>query len=209
LASVNKTGQDDIKAGLMATKMSQVTARSSANLTGAGNNLAALWGGAGVIGICVFAIWRITPHALDALSYQLSLLQWFVLIANVLFMAWSEGYRGFQQKFSPRTAARVLYLQRTVTPWWMKVLAPLFCIGYFQATRRARLVAWIGTFGIIILVLMVNRLDQPWRGIIDAGVVVGLTWGVASLLVSYIRVFSAGEYQVSPELPETTMPENF
>jgi hypothetical protein len=30
---------------------------------------------------------------------------------------------------------------------------------------------------------------------------------VASLLVSYIRVFSAGEYQVSPELPEATMPE--
>ncbi len=65
------------------------------------------------------------------------------------------------------------------------------------------LVAWVGTSGIIILVLLVNQLDQPWRGIIDAGVVVGLTWGVISLVASYIRVFSTGEYQESPELPET------
>ncbi len=183
--------------------MSQVTARSGADSTVARNRLAAFWGAAGVVGICAFAIWRLTPYMIEALDHELSLLQWIALVANVLFMAWSEGYRGFQEKFSPRAAARALYLYRTATPWPTKVLAPLFCFGYFQATRRAMLVAWVGTSGIIILVLLVNQLDQPWRGIIDAGVVVGLTWGVISLVASYIRVFSTGEYQASPELPET------
>jgi hypothetical protein len=207
LAPGEKTGEDDIKGRFIATKMSQVTARSGADSTVAHNSLAAFWGAAGVVGICAFAIWRITPHALGALDYELSPLQWVALVANVLFMAWSEGYRGFQQKFSPRAAARALYLYRTATPWWTKVLAPLFCFGYFQATRRAMLVAWVGTIGIAILVLLIYQLDQPWRGIIDAGVVVGLTWGVIALIASYIRAFSTGEYQVSPELPETVNSE--
>ena len=205
LVSGEKTGEDDIKGRFIATKMSQVTARSGADSTVARNSLAAFWGAAGVVGICAFAIWRLTPNALAALDHELSPLQWFALIANVLFMAWSEGYRGFQQKFSPRAAARALYLYRTAMPWPTKALAPLFCFGYFQATRRAMLVAWIGTIGIVILVLLVNQLNQPWRGIIDAGVVVGLTWGVISLVASYIRVFTTGEYQASPELPATTL----
>jgi len=33
-----------------------------------------------------------------------------------------------------------------------------------------------GTAAIVVLVLLVHRLEQPWRGIVDAGVVTGLTW---------------------------------
>jgi len=33
----------------------------------------------------------------------------------------------------------------------------------------------------------VRRLAQPWRGIIDAGVVVGLAWGVGSVVYYALR----------------------
>jgi hypothetical protein len=81
-------------------------------------------------------------------------------------------------------------------------MAPLFCIGYFDACRHTRTFAWAGTIGIVILVLLVHRLDQPWRGIIDAGVVVGLSWGLISLVVSALAVVRTGEYPASPKVPD-------
>lgn len=164
------------------------------------NGIAAAWGAAGVAGICVFAVWRLTPIATEALSMPLTALQWLVLVANTGFMAWSEGYRGFQQKFAPRAAARALYVLRTPMSLGTRLLAPLFCFGYFHATRRARLVAWIGTFGILSLVVIIQQLDQPWRGIIDAGVVIGLSWGVVSLAINYYKAFRSGEYPADPEV---------
>lgn len=162
--------------------------------------LAALWGGFGVVAILVYAIWRITPHAWQAIDGGMNIWQWLILLANVVFMAWSEGYRGFQNRFSPRVAARTLYLQRNpgiITGWF----APLFVIGYFHADRRTLWLAWIGTLAIVVLVLLVHQLPQPWRGILDAGVVVGLSWGLASLLVSFQRTFATGEYERNPGLP--------
>jgi len=165
------------------------------------NIVTAAWGAIGVIGICLFAIWRLAQYTLEAFEMPFTTLQWTAIVANVVFMAWSEGYRGFQQKFSPRAAARALYLYRTPTRWWTRLLAPLFCFGYFQASRRVVIATWSVTTGIVMLVLVVHQLDQPWRGIIDAGVVVGLTWGVVSLLACYIKAFGTGEYPSPPEVP--------
>ena len=67
------------------------------------------------------------------------------------------------------TAARVIF-------------APLFAAGYFGGSRRERLGVCLGTAAILGLVGLVHRLDQPWRGIVDAGVVAGLAWGVVATL---------------------------
>jgi len=165
------------------------------------HRVAAFWGMFGVMAIVLYAIVRLVPYVLAALEVDLDALQWLVLAANVGFMAWSEGYKGFQLKFSPRVAARALYLCREPTSRWTLIMAPLFCIGYFDACRRTKILAWAGTIGIVILVLLVHRLDQPWRGIIDAGVVVGLSWGLISLVVSAVTVIRSGEYPVSPKVP--------
>jgi hypothetical protein len=154
----------------------------------------------GVMAIVLYAIVRLAAHVIGALAVGLDVLQWLALMVNVVFLAWSEGYRGFQLKFSPRVAARALYLWRTPTPLITRLVAPLFCIGYFDASRRTKTVAWAGTTGIVILVLLVHRLDQPWRGIVDAGVVVGLSWGLTSLVVMAVATFRVGEYLVSPEV---------
>ncbi len=164
------------------------------------NPFTAAWGALGVVAICAFAIWRLAQQTLEAFEYTLTALQWAVLVGNVAFMAWTEGYRGFQRRFSPRAAARALYLYRTPTPVWTRALAPLFCFGYFRATRSVLVVTWSVTAFIVVLVLLIHQLEQPWRGVIDAGVVVGLTWGVVSLCACYAKAFGPGEYPVSPDI---------
>jgi hypothetical protein len=115
-------------------------------------------------------------------------------------MAYTEGYRGFQKQFSPRTAARVRYL-RDRPDGLRSLLAPLFAMGFFHATRRTKIVAFALTFGILILVMLVHRLEQPWRGIIDASVVLGLSWGVVSLAASMVAALGRPDYTASPEVP--------
>lgn len=162
---------------------------------------AAAWGIVGIVLVLVYAIVRLAAFASEAIVGGLSLLEWAALIINVLFMAWSEGYRGFQLRFSPRVASRALYLYQNSTPLYVRVLGPFFCFGYFRASRRPLIFAWVGTLAIVVLVLLVNRLSQPWRGIIDAGVVVGLSWGVVSLISSTRKAFTAGDHLCSPEVP--------
>ncbi len=162
--------------------------------------MAAAWGVAAVVGILAFAVYRLAPHASAAVALGLSPLQWVLLVGNTGFMAWAEGYRGFQLKFSPRVAARALHLVQYPT-LTRALLAPLFCIGYFQSSRRGLLAAWIGTLAIVVVVVLVQMLQQPWRGILDAGVVVGLSWGIVSFLHSVWLTFRQARYQRSPEVP--------
>jgi hypothetical protein len=48
----------------------------------------------------------------------------------------------------------------------------------------------------------VRLLAQPWRGIIDGGVVVGLAWGLVSLVVFGFQALTADEFPYAPEVPE-------
>jgi len=143
--------------------------------------LAALWGLTGFFVLLVYSVYRLTPVAVQALSTELNWYHWLVFALNLGFMAYAEGYRGFQQNFSPRLVARALYLRQRPTPL-RALLAPLFCMGYFDAPRRRMLSIWLLTAMIIILVSVIRLLPQPWRGILDAGVVVGLSWGIAATL---------------------------
>jgi len=163
--------------------------------------LACLWGLLGVTAILAFAVFRLGRHMFSAFEYDWSLLQVAACILNVAFMAWSEGYRGFQKGFSPRTVARAMHLIRH-PGWFSGLLAPLFCAGYFLAEKRVRMVVWIGTVGIVILVLLVQQTPQPWRGIIDAGVVVGLSWGIVSLWLIAIRSLISGVPPADSRVPE-------
>jgi DMSO/TMAO reductase YedYZ heme-binding membrane subunit len=114
-------------------------------------------------------------------------------------MAYAEGYRGFQKGFSPRVAARAKYLKDK--PDLMRsLLAPFFCMGYFHASRKRKIVSISLTIAIIGLVLMVGRVPQPWRGIIDVGVVIGLAWGIISLFIFTVQAFTSKEFKYSPEV---------
>lgn len=163
--------------------------------------LAATWGIAGFSLLIMSAIFRLGDIALDIRNYDLSAVQWLVLLASILFMAYSEGYKGFQLKFSPRFAARCLYLKQN--PRLMhSLLAPLFCMGFFYTTRRRKITSSILAVAIIGFILIAHQLTQPWRGILDAGVVVGLGWGMVSLIYFMQQAFTDPGFDYSPELPD-------
>jgi hypothetical protein len=163
-------------------------------------NLAAVWGLAGVFLLLTSATVRLAPLAIKAFEFPFSLFQWISLAAIVVGMAYMEGYKGFQKGFSPRVAARARYLREN--PRFLHILlAPFFCMGYFHATRRRKITSISLTLGIIVLILMVRMVEQPWRGIIDAGVVVGLAWGVLSLVAFSVQGLGREVYPYDPEVP--------
>jgi len=162
--------------------------------------LGVVWGVAGVGAVLVYAALSLGAYAFQAVAVGLSPLQWLVLVVNTAFMAWAEGYRGFQLRFSPRVAARALDLYQRPTALRL-LLAPFFCVGYFGATVRLQRTVWLGTGLIVLAVLAFNRLDQPWRGILDAGVMVGLMWGTTSLLWASWATFRGRSALVPSEVP--------
>lgn len=161
--------------------------------------LGAIWGVGGIALVLVYAASSLGRYTLEAVAGGLTPVEWLALAGTSAFMAWAEGYRGFQQRFSPRVAARALHLYRAPSTGRL-LLAPLFCTGYFGATARLRLTAWIGTVLIVCAVLLFNRVPQPWRGILDSGVLVGLCWGTVTLLSCAWTAFRLGRAPVSAEV---------
>lgn len=157
------------------------------------------WAVTGIGLLLGFAIARLAPIALGALGSPLLWPHWIALTAFVGLMAYAEGYKGFQRSFSPRFGARCRYLYHHPTPLRV-LLAPLFCMSYFDATRRRRISSWLLTLMIIGLILVVQQMPQPWRGIIDAGVCVGLLWGLAATTAYAILAFASADFRHSPEV---------
>jgi hypothetical protein len=163
--------------------------------------LGAVWGVLGISLLLGSAIYRLTLVALDTFTYTLTPLQWAFLLVFLLFMLYFEGYRGFHLSFSPRVAARARYL--TDNPHvGHSLLAPVFCMGFFHTTRRRMITSSALTLMIISFVVIVHGLAQPWRGIIDIGVVAGLAWGLVTILFFATTAFTSDGFEHSPEVPE-------
>ncbi len=161
--------------------------------------MAALWGITGIGLLLGSAIYRLSSIGWQTFNYELLWYHWLALALCVLFMGFAEGYRGFQKAWSPRVAARALYLSQNVSPVRF-VLAPLFCMGFFSIVRKRMIVTYCLTLGVVAMVLLVHQLDQPWRGIVDLGVVIGLVWGLTSLFFFTLQAFFGKEFEHSPEI---------
>ena len=126
--------------------------------------LGAAWGISGVCLLILFAVYRLSGMAMTAFEIDLQWHHWLVLIANTIFMAYSEGYRGFQLAFAPRVAARARHLLNH--PKLLHVLlAPLFCMGYFHTTRKRLIVAYGLLVGVMVLILIYQQRGEAWCGI--------------------------------------------
>lgn len=160
------------------------------------------WGIAGVLAMLSFAVYRLAPIAFELRGLQLSLLQSAALVFSVAYMSYAEGYKGFYKGFSPRLIQRAVFLRNN--PRWLHVLlAPAFCMGYFYATRRRKILSIGLTVVVMGFVVVARQLPQPWRGILDAGVVAGLSVGIASILYFLVQSLRDSDFiQVSPEVPE-------
>ena len=151
--------------------------------------LAAAWGFLGFAAMMLEAIYRLSQHAWVGLSAEPAvLLAYGVCMGGMMYM---EGYRGFQQKFSPRFAQRALFLRREPTVL-RAVLAPLYCMALFDAPRRRVIASWVLVVAIVLLILVIRQLEQPWRGAVDAGVVAGLSYGTLATTWFVWRAFRRG-----------------
>ncbi len=151
--------------------------------------------------LLTFAVYRLAPMALALEGLPLSLLHWAALVFSMLYMAYAEGYKGFHQGFAPRVVIRADYLRQN--PRVLHVLlAPIFCMGYIYATRRRKLLSYGLSLMIVSFVLVARMLPQPWRGIVDAGVVTGLAIGIGSIMYFLIVIMFKPERLVaSAEVP--------
>lgn len=163
--------------------------------------IGAFWGIAGLSLLFSNALIRLYPYSKELNDFIFEWYHWAALFISLSFMGYAEGYKGFHLKFSPRAAARALYLMHNPTPVRI-IFAPLFCIGFFHATRKRKIVAYTLTAMIILLIIGVRQLEQPWRGIVDAGVLLGLGWGLVSVWIFTYEAFFTSGYDVSPETPE-------
>ena len=162
--------------------------------------LGAVWGAGGVGLLLGGAVYRLTPTAFEPFDGPLTTGHWAFLVVWVIAMLVMEGYFGFQRSFSPRCAARARYLADHPDAV-RSLFAPFFCLGYFHAARRVQVRSILLTVGIVALVVAMRWVAQPWRGIVDLGVVLGLTWGIVSIGVFVFMAFATDGFSRSPETP--------
>lgn len=162
-----------------------------------------LWAVVGVSLLLGNPVYRLGKRALDSFDLAWTPIHWIALAVCLIFMGYSEGYKGFQKAFSPRAASRTRYLRDNPTVLRV-VLAPFFVMCFFGATKKRLIVSWVLLLTIIGLILLVQQLpaDKPWRGIIDAGVVFGLSWGLITFWAYLIPALTRATFDVPPELNE-------
>jgi len=162
--------------------------------------IAACWGFLGIFALFGYAIVRLSQIGIDAWDMPFTWYHWLGLVVWILFMAYNEGYKGFQKGFSPRVAARTAYLYKHPSLLRL-VLAPLFCMGFFHISRKRQILTFSLTLMIFGLVQLVSLLEQPWRGIVDLGVVIGLAWGLVTLSLFSVQALTQDDYPHSPDVP--------
>jgi hypothetical protein len=79
-------------------------------------------------------------------------------------------------------------------------------MGLVHASRRRLLGSWLVLASIVGLVLIIRTLEQPARGIVDAGVVAGLAWGLVATVLLAARALRGEVPEVDLELPEGSPP---
>jgi len=140
----------------------------------------------GIIAIFSSAIFRLYPHVKEGFSYQFSTLNWIVMIAYLIIMIVGKGYFALYRSFVPRVINRskILIAEGKLLD---RLLAPLYCMGFFKAPIKRLIISYAMLSFIITFISSASRISQPWRGIIDLGVIVGLSIGIISLLFLGIK----------------------
>ncbi len=151
-----------------------------------------------ILGRALSRLFPLSVEALEQLPWTTA--QYAFAAVWLIFMGYAEGYKGFQKRFAPRVVARAWHLAANPR-WHHLLLAPAFCIGYFHGSRRRLITSWAITIGVVLIVMVVKQVSQPWRGIVDLGVVLGLGWGLVAVLGQAVVVARRGGTDVDPQLP--------
>lgn len=159
------------------------------------------WGVGGVALILLNPIVRLSALPIETLANGLTPAQWALAVGWTAFMLYSEAYRGFHKQFAPRVAVRAMALAAAPRPW-LVLFAPFMCMGLIHANRKRLIVSRSLLVGIVVLVVLVRQVPNPWRGIIDLGVVLGLASGLGSVLWFAGRAMAGSPPNVPADLPD-------
>lgn len=151
------------------------------------NNIAGVWGVTQVIYIFGNAIKRLYPVAVEPIiKDDMTSTHWTLYAVWCAYMAYVEGYKAFHLKFSPSVVERSFGIGPD--PSLVKlILAGPYAMGLFGATKTKMIVSWCITVGVFGLTKLVKGLPYPYRGIVDAGVVLGLSMGLLSMVYHSIK----------------------
>ncbi|MET0389336.1 MAG: hypothetical protein ABW321_25405 [Polyangiales bacterium] len=129
------------------------------------------------------AIVRLGGRGLTTLASGLSALEAAAMTALTLLFAYGEGYRALHRHFVPNVLARLARLpppgQLSFTRW---LLAPFYALGLAHVDGPSLRRGWASVAAIVLAIVVVRALPEPWRGIVDASVAVALSIGLLSLV---------------------------
>ena len=119
-------------------------------------------------------------RAFVTVSHGLEPLEWLALAIVTIGFVYGEGVRALERRWVPRMVTRAAELNPGA-PRLHRVFAPLYAMSLIGAERGPVVRAWLGAAAIVVAVLVVRGLPEPWRGIIDAGVGAALLWGLLAI----------------------------
>lgn len=161
-------------------------------------NILGGWGVIQVLCILANAIKRVMPIAIEPLiKKNLTPIQIILCIIWCTYMIYTEGYKTFQLKFSPLVVKRAFGLSKNLSVVNCLLAGP-YSMGLFGATRKRIIISWAVTIGVFGLVKAVKQLAYPWRSIVDAGVVLGLSYGVIAMCIQAVRAM----FGIIPDIDE-------
>lgn len=156
--------------------------------------LVACWGIAQVTVLLGTSVVRLTDDAIAPwVDGSMSFAQKALFVVWIVANAYMEGYKGFQQRFSPRVVGRAKLLSERPVSFVHTLLALPYCLSLFDAPRREMVPRVIFLTLLAALIYAVKQLPPTWKGIIDGGVVVGLAWGMVATVVFFVRFLANGE----------------
>lgn len=148
--------------------------------TAAGGGWTFRWAIVGVSAMLSVAVVRLGSRALETLRAGLSGPEWVALVLLTALFVYGEGVRALQRRWVPFVAERAREVSRSALGW--RVLAPLYAMALVGARARVLVRAWAGVAAIVVAVLLVHAMPEPWRGVVDFAVAAALLWGVFALL---------------------------
>jgi hypothetical protein len=75
-------------------------------------------------------------------------------------------------------------------------------MGFFHAPRKRRITVCVLLVLIASMVALFQYIPQPLRGILDLGVVIGLSWGIVATLVFLTKFWLSHEVPFDAEVVE-------
>lgn len=165
------------------------SSRAPTERGGVRRRVVSAWAVTGVAIMLLEAVLRLGERAVRTIEAGLDGVQTATLVVVVAAFAYGEGYRALQRRFAPAVVERALEAGRRHASLAHDLAAPLYALRLFGAPQREVRVAWLGVALIVVAIVIVRALPDPWRGIVDAGVAVALAWGTLALVVSFARAW--------------------